>query len=177
MSLPVEIIEKIAFFLPAKDYYNLAKTEASLMNRLSETDIWLVDFPKQIDWANSKDPYIPYDKTDFTIRYKGLVYSRDDGFFFRKQGNRLIRNDGKIELLLENLIVENPTPQQKGVYIGKAPPTDEEFIVSTLEKWRKKKALPIRDEYSFNGILKCDRQEREMWAVIYRDFEQMFPLN
>jgi hypothetical protein len=169
---PVEIVENIASFLGPKDFYAFAKTDRSLMAKLDTTDVWIVEFPPVISWADMQGSYVPYDKANFSIRYRGQTYKRSDGFYFRLNGNRLIRSDDKMELLVENLVVENPTPRQKGVCLGKAPPTDEQFIVATLQKWTYK--TPRIKSSSLDGILKCDREEREMWTIICREMDAMF---
>jgi hypothetical protein len=172
---PVEIAEKIAWFLPPKDFYAFAKTDSSVMAKFDQTDNWVVEFPPIISWADTKNSYVPYDKANFTIRYKGKEYKREDGFSFRQDRNRLIRADGNLELLVEKLLLENPTTRQKGVCIGKAPQTDEQFIISSLQKWRTA-SKPVAKTHlqSADSILKCAREEREMWSLMEREMDGMF---
>ena len=159
---PVEILEKMAFYLSPKDFYAFAMADSRLMSKFEKTDIWVVEFPAVISWAETKQPYVAYDKTNFTIKYKGEKYTHADGFMFRLDGNRLIRSDETIELLLENLVVANPTTQK-----------DEQFIISSLQKWKIKSSIthPVSES---DSILKCPREERQMWSLIEGEMEGMF---
>ena len=170
---PAEIIEKIVEFLPKKDFYAFAKVNSIAMDKLDTTDIWIVEFPAVISWTDTKAPYVPYDKGNFTIRHKGKEYKKEDGLTFRIDGKRIIRSDGNLELLVENLVVDNPTPPQKGVCLGKPPQTDEQFILSSLQKWGYVRR-PVVKEDPYDSILRCAREEREMWSLIESEMDGMF---
>ena len=166
-NLPIEVVEIILKFLSSRDIYSLSKVDSTIAEIFKKSKNCVIVFPKQIDWSSPSAPkqYIPYDKTNFRVYYKGSEYKREDGISFTISRNIATSADNTVVLDLNNLVIEG----------GKATFADKAFVVNTLKMWPHTAQKPkivvkpcpkrvrgdVEDELDFRIMQEIDRESGE----------------
>jgi hypothetical protein len=144
---------------------------------------WWVTFPPRIDWSSPTAPkqYTEYDRTDFTIHYKGQLYTRGSGITFNPQYSKSlvleafigrVRAETTIILNLGKMILETKPSFAKCVVLGMSEyEIDRQVVINALYKWPKVskpqvKRVPFRIPRTLSERID---------DTVYREFDSIFP--
>lgn len=178
-NLPAELLEIVVGFLDCKSIANLIHVDERVKDVLMTTDRWLVTFPKRIDWASPTAPkqYVEYDRTDFTLHYRGREYTRTSGIVFGAEYDKKLNtigfagiNEPDVKLSLSNLVIQSDSSVKQSLVLGRTQyDMDRQIIIDSLRKWPVKPQKPKKPQPP--GLRRHDPVDE----TIYREFDSIFP--
>ena len=194
-SLPFELLEIVVSFMDDASVFSLSRVDSRVETIMEEKGWWWVTFPPRIDWSSPTAPkqYTEYDRTDFTIHYKGQLYTRASGITFNPQYSKSLvleafigrlradtpKDDTAITsspiLDLSKMILETKPSFAKCVVLGMSEyEIDRQVVINTLYKW------PICPKVSKPQVRRVPFRiprtlSERIDDTVYREFDSIFP--
>lgn len=182
-SLPFELLEIVVSFMDDASVVSLSRVDSRVETIMEQKGWWWVTFPPRIDWSSPTAPkqYTEYDRTDFTIHYKGQLYTRGSGITFNPQYSKSlvleafigrVRAETTIILNLGKMILETKPSFAKCVVLGMSEyEIDRQVVINALYKWPKVskpqvKRVPFRIPRTLSERID---------DTVYREFDSIFP--
>jgi hypothetical protein len=187
-SLPFELLEIVVSFMDDASVVSLSRVDSRVETIMEQKGWWWVTFPPRIDWSSPTAPkqYTEYDRTDFTIHYKGQLYTRGSGITFNTQYSKSLVLEAFIErvradtyndettiiLPLNKMILETKPSFAKCVVLGMSEyEIDKQVVINALYKWPKVskpqvKRVPFRIPRTLSERID---------DTVYREFDSIFP--
>ena len=189
-SLPFELLEIVVSFMDDASVFSLSRVDSRVETIMEEKGWWWVTFPPRIDWSSPTAPkqYTEYDRTDFTIHYKGQLYTRGSGITFNPQYSKSLVLEAFIGRLradttttsppildLSKMILETKPSFAKCVVLGMSEyEIDRQVVINTLYKW------PICPKVSKPQVRRVPFRiprtlSERIDDTVYREFDSIFP--
>ena len=185
-SLPFELLEIVVSFMDDASVVSLSRVDSRVETIMEQKGWWWVTFPPRIDWSSPTAPkqYTEYDRTDFTIHYKGQLYTRGSGITFNPQYSKSlvleafigrVRAETTIILPLNKMILETKPSFAKCVVLGMSEyEIDKQVVINALYEWHiwPKVSKPQVRRVPFR--IPRTLSER-IDDTVYREFDSIFP--
>ena len=183
-SLPFELLEIVVSFMDDASMFSLSRVDSRVETIMEQKGWWWVTFPPHIDWSSPTAPkqYTEYDRTDFTIHYKGQLYTRASGITFNPQYSKSLvpgafigrlRADTTTPILdLSKMILETKPSFAKCVVLGMSEyEIDRQVVINALYKWPNvSKPQVKRVPFHIPRTL-----SERIDDTVYREFDSIFP--
>ena len=190
-SLPFELLEIVVSFMDDASVVSLSRVDSRVETIMEQKGWWWVTFPPHIDWSSPTAPkqYTEYDRTDFTIHYKGQLYTRGSGITFNPQYSKSLvleafigrvraempNAETAIILPLNKMILETKPSFAKCVVLGMSEyEIDRQVVINALCKW------PIYPKVSKPQVKRVPFRiprtlSERIDDTVYREFDSIFP--
>ena len=186
-SLPFELLEIVVSFMDDASVFSLSRVDSRVETIMEQKGWWWVTFPPHIDWSSPTAPkqYTEYDRTDFTIHYKGQLYTRASGITFNPQYSKSLVLEAFIGRLradttttsppildLSKMILETKPSFANCVVLGMSEyEIDRQVVINALYKWPKVSKPQVR-----RVPFRIPRTLSErIDDTVYREFDSIFP--
>lgn len=186
-SLPFELLEIVVSFMDDASVFSLSRVDSRVETIMEQKGWWWVTFPPRIDWSSPTAPkqYTEYDRTDFTIHYKGQLYTRGSGITFNPQYSKSLVLEAFIGRLrtdtattippilhLSKMILETKPSFAKCVVLGMSEyEIDRQVVINALYKWPNvSKPQVKRVPFHIPRTL-----SERIDDTVYREFDSIFP--
>lgn len=186
-SLPFELLEIVVSFMDNASVFSLSRVDSRVETIMEEKGWWWVTFPPHIDWSSPTAPkqYTEYDRTDFTIHYKGQLYTRGSGITFNPQYSKSL----VLEAFIGRLRAETPTTIPPILHLSKmildTKPSFAKCVVLGMSEYEIDRQVVINALYKWPNVSKPQVRRvpfriprtlsERIDDTVYREFDSIFP--